>query len=105
MNRTETSALLTVISRIDNRIVDRELVEAWTDLLDDIRLDDALTAARDHLRSDERWLTPAILRGRIRQAKSVHRPVGDVLREAEGDPERIRRADEIDFGEFFPRPE
>jgi len=68
MNRTEASALLTYIARVDNRNIDRELIEVWAELLDDVTLADAIPAAREHLRGDSRWLTPAILRERVEAA-------------------------------------
>lgn len=69
MNRTEASMLLTFIARVDNRNVDRELVEVWADMLDDIKVEDALPAAREHLRTDTRWLMPAIVRQRVEDAE------------------------------------
>lgn len=69
MNRTEASALLTFVARVDNRNIDREVVEVWADMLDDIELKHALPAAREHLRTDSRWLTPAILRERVESAQ------------------------------------
>lgn len=69
MNRTEASMLLTFIARVDNRNIDRDVVEVWADMLDDVKLEDALPAAREHLKSDTRWLTPAILRERVEQAQ------------------------------------
>lgn len=69
MNRTEASILLTFIARVDNRNVDREVVEVWADMLDDIALEAALPAAREHLRTDARWLMPAIVRQRVEDAE------------------------------------
>ena len=71
MNRTEASILLTFIARVDNRNVDREVVEVWADMLDDIALEGALPAAREHLRTDTRWLTPAIVRQRVEDAEGA----------------------------------
>lgn len=65
MNRTEAMILLTSIARVDNRNIDREVAVVWADLLDDVTLEAAMPAAHEHLRSDTRWLTPAILRDRI----------------------------------------
>lgn len=69
MNRTEASILLTFIARVDNRNIDREVIEVWADMLDDLELEAALPAAREHLRTDTAWLTPALIRHRIEAAQ------------------------------------
>lgn len=99
MNRTEASMLLTFIARVDNRNIDREVVEVWADMLDDIALEDALPAAREHLRTDTRWLTPAILRQRVEDAegdRTQRQSVAEALRvpDTGGDesPEAYQRA-------------
>lgn len=99
MNRTEASMLLTFVARVDNRNIDRDVVEVWADMLDDIKLEDALPAAREHLRTDTRWLTPAILRQRVEDAEGggpQRQSVAEALRvpDTGGDdsPEAYRRA-------------
>ena len=90
MNRTEASMLLTFIARVDNRNIDRDVVEVWADMLDDIRLEDALPAAREHLRTDTRWLTPAILRQHVEDADGAgpqRQSVAEALRVPDADPD------------------
>ena len=65
MNRTEASVLLTYIARVDHRNFDREDAAVFAELLDDITLADAMAAAKAHLRSDNRWLTAALIRERV----------------------------------------
>lgn len=99
MNRTEAMILLTFIARVDHRNIDREDAEVWADLLDDIAIEAALPAAREHLRSDTRWLTPAIVRTRVENpdgASPAAVSVAEALRvpDTGGDdsPEAYRRA-------------
>jgi hypothetical protein len=90
MNRTEASMLLMFIARVDNRNVDREVVEVWADMLDDIAVEDALPAAREHLRGDTRWLTPAILRQRVEDAEGAgpqRQSVAEAQRVPDADPD------------------
>jgi hypothetical protein len=69
MNRTEASVLLTYIARVDNRNIDREVIEVWAEMLDDIKIEAAMVAAREHLRADDRWLTPALVRQRVESSE------------------------------------
>ena len=71
MTPAEAMVLLTYIGRIDHRTISKEDAKDWADLLDDIDLEDARGAAREHFRTDNRWLTPALLRGRVEAGQSA----------------------------------
>jgi hypothetical protein len=71
MNLTETATLLTFIARIDNRTIEKATVQAWGDLLDDVALPDAIDAARTHYRETSDWLTPAMIRERVRTIRTL----------------------------------
>lgn len=70
MNRVEAGVLLTYIARTDHRTWGEDDAIDLADLLDDIALADATAAARDHLRSDTAWLTPAIIRQRVKALRA-----------------------------------
>lgn len=65
MNRIEAGVLLTYIARVDHRTWGEDDAAAFADLLDDVTLADATFAAREHLREDNTWLTPALIRRRV----------------------------------------
>lgn len=69
MNRIEAGVLLTYIARVDHRTWGPDDAEAFADLLDDVSLADATFAAREHLREDNAWLTPALIRRRVLDAR------------------------------------
>lgn len=69
MNRIEAGVLLTYIARVDHRTWGPDDAEAFADLLDDVSLADATFAAREHLREDNAWLTPALIRRRVLAAR------------------------------------
>lgn len=66
MNRIEAGVLLTYMARIDHRTWGEDDAEAFADLLEDIAANDAMIVAREHLRTDTAWLTPAIIRQRVK---------------------------------------
>lgn len=70
MNRIEAGVLLTYIARVDHRTWGPDDAEAFADLLDDVSLADATFAAREHLREDNAWLTPALIRRRVLDART-----------------------------------
>lgn len=65
MNRIEAGVLLTYIARVDHRTWGEDDAAAFADLLDDVSLAEATFAAREHLREDNAWLTPALIRRRV----------------------------------------
>ena len=93
MNKTEASIMLTYVARIDHRTLGDEDAKAFADLLDDIDFPDAMAAAREHLRTETAWLTPALLRGRIFTMRSVRaddKPAAEALPEPDADPDDWR---------------
>ena len=85
MNRIEAGMLLAYIARTDHRTWGEDDAASFADLLADVSLDDASIVARDHLREDNTWLTPAIIRqrvktlraNRIQAANLVYEPLPD----------------------------
>jgi hypothetical protein len=66
VNSTEAGMLLTYMARVDHRTWGPDDADAFADLLDDVLLGDAMVVAREHLRTDTSWLTPAIIRQRVK---------------------------------------
>jgi len=69
VNRIEAGVLLTYIARVDHRTWGQDDAEAFADLLDDVSLADATFAAREHLREENTWLTPALIRRRVLESR------------------------------------
>jgi hypothetical protein len=93
MNKTEASIMLTYVARIDHRTLGEEDAKAFADLLDDIAFPDAMAAAREHLRTETTWLTPALLRGRVFTMNSIRaddKPAAEALPEPDADPDDWR---------------
>ncbi len=59
MNKTEVAQLLTLVSMFDSRTVGVETVEAWHTILEPFKLDDAVTAVRNHFATQTTYLMPA----------------------------------------------
>lgn len=59
MNKTEVAQLLTLVSMFDSRTVGVETVEAWYTILEPFKLDDAVTAVRNHFATQTTYLMPA----------------------------------------------
>jgi hypothetical protein len=70
MNSTEAGLLLIYVARVDHRTWGPDDADAFADLLDDIAVGDAMIVAREHLRTDTAWLTPAIIRQRVKALRT-----------------------------------
>ena len=75
MNQREVAELLTVVSAFDNRTLSAETVVAWSALLGDVSLSDAMDRAKKHYQSSTRWLMPADLRESSESPRAVFCPV------------------------------
>lgn len=71
MNLVDTSKLLAVIATVDRRTVGETDIVAWHDLLEDVTLDDALTAVREHRRESAEWIQPAHIVARVRKIRAL----------------------------------
>lgn len=92
MNRTEAAVLLTYVARVDHRTFGDDDAKAFAELLDDIDFTPAMEAAREHLRNETDWLTPAILRRRVftmHSARADDKPVDFALTEPDADPDDV----------------
>lgn len=69
MNLTETSQLLTVIARYDNRRVDDATVYAWQGVLGDLPYDDCMAGVQAHFATDTAYLMPAHVRRAVLQLR------------------------------------
>jgi len=72
-----TAKVLTLIALVDRRVVDREAVLAWHDLIGDLSERDTLEAVRQHRRESTEYLVPAHVRAgvqRIRGARLAAAP-------------------------------
>ncbi len=58
MNLVETGQLLTVAAAFDNRHVTTDTAIAWHEVLEDIELEDALVAVREHHKNSTEYLMP-----------------------------------------------
>ena len=58
MNLLETGQLLTVAAAFDNRHVTTDTAIAWHEVLEDIELEDALVAVREHHKNSTEYLMP-----------------------------------------------
>ncbi len=83
MDIQQTAQLVALIQIGDNRRVDRAVIAAWHDLVQDLPLDDALEAVRVHRRESTDYLLPAhVIAGvkRLRGARlaAAEPPMPDV---------------------------
>lgn len=74
MNPTEAMVLLTYVARIDHRTFSSDDADTYADLLDDVNLAEAMHAAREHLREESAWLSPALIRRRVLDARAQQAP-------------------------------
>lgn len=92
MNLTETAVLLTYLARVDHRTLGEDDVRAFADLLDDIPFTDAMEAAKQHLRNETTWITPALLRTRVasmHSGRADDKPVDFALTLPAADPDDV----------------
>lgn len=59
MTRSEAARLLAIAAGVDQRTIGDADVQAWQMVLNDIPLDAAITALRDHYRQTTRRVMPA----------------------------------------------
>jgi hypothetical protein len=73
VNRTEVAALLTWVSAIDNRVVSREAVIAWSEILPPfVTLEDGKAAAQAHFRDRPgEYLMPAHIVAGVRGIRAA----------------------------------
>lgn len=75
MNRSETAALLGVATSVHpNMTVSRQTVESWALLLSDVPANAAMDALAAHLRTSDRYPTPALIRRAIAAAAGTLPP-------------------------------
>jgi hypothetical protein len=79
VNRTETSQLLTLIARYDNRRVDDATVIAWHAVLGDLEPADCQAAVIRHVGTSDAYLMPVHIR---RLAEEIDRERRKQIREA-----------------------
>ena len=74
MNITETTALLARASQIDARVeVTEQTVEAWHDMIGDLRAEDVAAAIRTHYRNTTDRVMPADVRKLVNGAPDAGR--------------------------------
>lgn len=101
MNRTETSALLGLIARYDNRKADDATVLAWHAVLGDLDLADCQAAVIRHIGTDDAYLMPVHIRRIVEDIDRDRRRQAREAREAElaeieaADPTRTDRSDAV----------
>lgn len=66
MNAAEAQTLLTMAATVDNRKPDEDAAKAWAVLLDGLRVDDCREVVIRHYRESSEWLTPAIIRAKVK---------------------------------------
>lgn len=66
MTRSEAARLLAVAAGIDQRTIGDADVQAWQMVLNDIDLDAAISALRDHYRATTRRVMPADIVQRVK---------------------------------------
>ena len=70
MEIVSTAKVLTLIALVDRRVVDREAVLAWHDLIGDLSERDALDAVRAHRRESTEYLVPAHVVAGVRRIRN-----------------------------------
>lgn len=101
MNRTETSQLLALIARYDNRRADDATVIAWHAVLGDLDLADCQTAVIKHVGSSDAYLMPVHIRrlvddiDRERRRAERERAEAEVKAIEAADPTRRDRSDDV----------
>lgn len=66
MTPAEAQVLLSMAAAVDNRKPDEDAARAWAALLDGLRLDDCRAVVVAHYRESSEWLTPAIIRAKVK---------------------------------------
>lgn len=82
MNFADTGKLLAFIGAVDRRIPGDAEIAAWQELLEDINLDDALNAVREHRRTSTDWIQPAHILNGVKKARSKRIDTADTTLEA-----------------------
>lgn len=96
MSPEEVAALLAYIAALDNREVTREMVVAWSPLLEMADGETAIEAVRNHFATSTDYLMPAhvvtyIREKRKRDAEGAPTPPRELPSRFEPDPERMQR--------------
>lgn len=84
MNLVETGQLLTVAAAFDNRHVTTDTAIAWHEVLEDVDLQDALVAVREHHKNSTEYLMPGhVVAGARRSRERREREMRKAMRQLE----------------------
>lgn len=97
MNFVDAGKFLTVVTAVDNRKVTKETIAVWCDLLEEVSLDDALTALKQFRRARPGvYLEPGHIVEIVNSSKHVVRQWDGGVRRPPAPPGQIYAADIIE---------
>ena len=71
MNITDTAKVLAKIQAFNNRTFDKPAVMAWHEVLEDLDLDDSLTAVSTYFRESKEWIMPSDIRAGVKAIRNA----------------------------------
>ena len=78
MNKTEVAKLLTLVSAFDSRTVGIDTVEAWYPILEDVKVDEAVTVVRNHFATSTAYLMPAHITAGVEKLSGPKKLASDI---------------------------